>query len=50
MPLYGELLQHYATHRTGKKEKVHIQPLGQLVGGYCEESGVVVFFLGAGLS
>ena len=35
MPLYGELHHHYMAHKTGKKEKIHIQPLGEFMGGYC---------------
>ena len=36
MPLYGDLHKHYTTHKTGKKEKVHVQPLDNFMGGYCE--------------
>jgi hypothetical protein len=28
---------------------VHVQPLGEYVGGYCEESGAAIFFIGSGL-
>jgi hypothetical protein len=34
----------------GKKERVHVQPFGELMGGYCEEGGVAIFFIGAEMS
>lgn len=48
-PLYGELHQHYVSHKR-KKEKYHLQPLGEFMGGYCEEGPVVIFFIGTALA
>ena len=28
---------------------MHVQPLGDYYGGYCEEGGVAIFFIGSGL-
>ena len=36
LPLYGDLHKHYTTYKTGKKEKVHVQPLDNFMVGYCE--------------
>lgn len=47
---YGELQKHYVSHRGSKKEKMHFQPVGRLTGGYCEEGGVVIFFIGSPLA
>lgn len=47
--LYAQLHQHLVTRRHPKKEKMHVGPVGSLVGGYAEEGGVVVFFLLGGL-
>lgn len=40
---------HLVTNKHGKREKVHIQPFGDLVGGYFEENNLTIFFLCSGL-
>ena len=50
MPLYGDLHRHYVTNKVVKKEKIHIQPLGEFMAGYCEEGQVAIFFISSKLS
>lgn len=45
LPVYAELERLLLTRQQSKREKLHIQPIGEYMAGFQEESGFAIFFI-----